>query len=55
MDTFVEERTQLKPPFAARYDNFIGGKFTPPKAGRYFDNISPITGKAVGQIESGCG
>ena len=50
MDTFVEERTQLKPPFAARYDNFIGGKFTAPKAGRYFDNISPITGRAVGQI-----
>jgi aldehyde dehydrogenase len=50
VDTFVDERTQLKPPFAARYDNFIGGRFVAPKAGRYFDNISPITGRPVGQI-----
>jgi aldehyde dehydrogenase len=50
MDAFAEERTELKPPFAARYDNFIGGRFTPPRAGRYFDNISPITGRPVGQI-----
>ncbi|MEM7269469.1 MAG: aldehyde dehydrogenase [Pseudomonadota bacterium] len=37
-------------PFAARYDNFIGGKFVPPKSGRYFDNISPITGGSIGEI-----
>jgi len=34
-----------KPPFKARYENFIGGKWTPPKAGKYFDNITPMTGK----------
>lgn len=28
------------------YDNFIGGKWTPPVDGQYFDVISPITGKA---------
>ena len=50
MDMLTEERTGLKPPFAARYDNFIGGKFVKPQAGRYFDNISPITGKPVGEI-----
>jgi len=51
MDTLVQERpTALKAPFAARYDNFIGGRWVAPAAGRYFDNISPITGKAVGQI-----
>ena len=26
------------------YDNFIGGKFVAPVEGRYFDNLSPITG-----------
>ncbi|MDD2795364.1 aldehyde dehydrogenase [Acidocella sp.] len=31
--------------FKARYDNFIGGKFTAPLAGQYFDNVSPITGQ----------
>jgi aldehyde dehydrogenase len=40
----------LKAPFAARYDNFIGGRWEAPRAGRYFDNLSPITGKPVGQI-----
>ncbi|MEM9047482.1 MAG: aldehyde dehydrogenase [Pseudomonadota bacterium] len=37
-------------PFASRYDNFIGGKFTPPLSGRYFDNISPLTGQVVGEV-----
>jgi hypothetical protein len=29
-----------------RYDNFIDGKWVAPVEGRYFDNPSPITGKA---------
>jgi aldehyde dehydrogenase len=33
-----------------RYDNFIGGKWVAPVDGRYFDNISPITGKPVCQV-----
>ena len=32
-------------PFAERYDNFIGGKFVAPLAGKYFDNASPVNGK----------
>jgi len=39
-----------KVPFAQRYDNYIGGQWTPPKSGRYFDNISPVTGQPIGQI-----
>jgi aldehyde dehydrogenase len=39
-----------KSPFAERYDNFIGGEWSPPKSGRYFDNISPVTGRSIGQI-----
>ncbi|MBN8647647.1 MAG: aldehyde dehydrogenase family protein [Caulobacterales bacterium] len=39
-----------KPPFKARYENFIGGKWTPPKAGKYFDNITPMTGKKICEV-----
>ena len=39
-----------KPPFAERYDNFIGGQWVAPRSGKYFDNISPVTGKAVCKI-----
>ena len=52
MNTLAQDRSDytLKAPFAARYDNFIGGQWAAPKAGRYFENISPITGKPVGAI-----
>ncbi|MGH3862983.1 aldehyde dehydrogenase [Actinokineospora sp.] len=36
--------------FAARYDNFIGGKWVPPVDGRYFDNPSPVDGKVFCQV-----
>lgn len=52
MDSVVQDRpvATLQPPFAARYDNFIGGAWVAPREGRYFQNVSPITGKAVGEI-----
>jgi len=34
-------------PFKARYDNFIGGTFVAPVNGRYFSNITPISGQPV--------
>ena len=37
-------------PFAPRYDNYIGGKWMAPKAGRYFTNATPITGADVCEI-----
>ncbi|WBU62062.1 aldehyde dehydrogenase [Paracoccus albus] len=37
-------------PFASRYDNFIGGKWVAPTQGRYFNNVTPITGADVGEI-----
>ncbi|MBK5911126.1 aldehyde dehydrogenase [Rhodothalassium salexigens] len=37
-------------PFAARYDNFVNGQWAAPQAGRYFDNISPVTGRPVCQV-----
>ena len=39
-----------KMPFAKRYGNFIGGKFVEPASGRYFENISPITGRLLCEI-----
>ncbi|MGE5157379.1 MAG: aldehyde dehydrogenase [Gemmatimonas sp.] len=42
--------TTTKAPFAERYDNFIGGKWVAPHAGKYFDNISPVTGQVVCKI-----
>jgi len=37
-------------PFAARYGNFIGGKWLEPASGQYFDNLTPITGKKICEI-----
>jgi aldehyde dehydrogenase len=39
-----------KPPFKARYGNFIGGEWRDAASGRVFDNISPITGQKVCEI-----
>ena len=51
MNTLVADKTAaLVSPFAKRYDNFIGGKWVAPVAGRYFDNVSPINGKVVCQV-----
>lgn len=39
-----------KPQFKSHYDNFIGGKWTPPANGQYFDNISPVDGNAFTKV-----
>ncbi|MDQ1482591.1 MAG: aldehyde dehydrogenase [Actinomycetota bacterium] len=31
--------------FKTRYENWIGGKWVPPTKGKYFENVTPITGK----------
>lgn len=33
------------PSLKDKYDNYINGKFTPPANGKYFDVITPLTGK----------
>ncbi|MEY4421291.1 MAG: hypothetical protein RLZZ498_1887, partial [Pseudomonadota bacterium] len=35
--------------YKKHYDNFIGGKWTPPVKGQYFDVITPISGKVYTQ------
>jgi aldehyde dehydrogenase len=46
----VIETLNARVALRSRYDNFIGGKWVAPVDGKYFDNISPITGKPVCQI-----
>lgn len=47
MDMFELKRfnLDLAHPYKQQYDNFIGGKWVAPLAGRYFENLSPITSK----------
>jgi aldehyde dehydrogenase len=40
----------VRDPFKQRYDNFIGGKFVPPVKGEYFENISPVIGRAFCEV-----
>ena len=52
MDTMVAGSTAIEPSsiFKSRYDNFIGGAFRAPVAGRYFDNPSPLTGRKLCEV-----
>ena len=36
--------------YASRYENFIGGELVAPAKGRYFENVSPVTGKVFCEI-----
>lgn len=36
--------------FRTRYDNYIGGQWLPPVEGRYFENISPVTGQPFCEV-----
>ncbi len=36
--------------FKEKYDNFIGGQWTAPVNGEYFDNITPVTGKVYTKV-----
>jgi aldehyde dehydrogenase len=46
----VEFSRAVKVPFAARYGNFIGGKWTTPVSGKYFENPSPVNGQPLCEI-----
>jgi aldehyde dehydrogenase len=43
-------QTGSKIQFKSRYANFIGGEWTPPAKGQYFQNISPVTGESFCEI-----
>ena len=50
MNEMTQTTGQFASPFKSRYDNFIGGKFVAPVNGKYFDNITPITGAKVCEV-----
>ncbi len=39
-----------KPEFKNQYENYIGGKWTAPVDGEYFDNTSPVDGSVITKI-----
>ena len=39
--------------YRERYDHWIGGEFVAPKAGRYFENPSPVTGRTFTEVARG--
>ncbi|MDI3257933.1 MAG: aldehyde dehydrogenase family protein [Kyrpidia sp.] len=43
-------RPGSKVSFKSRYDNWIGGKWTPPVKGNYFSNVSPVNGKPFCEV-----
>ncbi len=46
----VEFSRTVKPAFAKRYGNFIGGKWVEPRSGRYFENTSPVNGQVLCEV-----
>ncbi|WP_208591956.1 aldehyde dehydrogenase [Gracilibacillus suaedae] len=36
--------------FKEKYDNYIGGEWTPPVKGQYFENVTPVTGEVFCEI-----
>ncbi|WP_095587943.1 aldehyde dehydrogenase [Actibacterium ureilyticum] len=50
MNEMAQAAGTFTSPFKTRYDNYIGGKFVPPASGKYFENITPITGAVVCEI-----
>jgi len=45
-----EKRAFAKPQFKNQYDNYIGGKWTAPAKGEYFENISPVDGNSFTKV-----
>jgi len=48
--TKLQLQRTAKPPFKARYGNFIGGQWVEPISGRYFENTSPVNGQPLCQV-----
>jgi aldehyde dehydrogenase len=39
--------------YRTRYDHYIGGEYSPPAKGQYFENPTPVTGQAFTEIARG--
>ena len=51
--TLNQTQAVERPKIAEKYDHYIGGKWVAPSSGEYFDNISPIDGKAFSKAARG--
>ncbi len=50
MTKLEQQHLSVQVPFKSRYENYIGGAWVKPAAGRYFENVTPITGKPFCEI-----
>jgi len=50
MTKLEQQHLSVQVPFKSRYENFIGGKWIAPVHGKYFENVTPVTGKAFCEI-----
>ncbi|TAN06552.1 MAG: aldehyde dehydrogenase family protein [Rhodanobacteraceae bacterium] len=50
MTKLEQQQLAVKVPFKTRYGNYIGGKWVPPISGKYFENVTPITGHAFCEV-----
>ena len=50
MTKLEQQNLAVQVPFKSRYENYIGGQWVKPVAGRYFENVTPVTGKAFCEI-----
>ena len=50
MTKLEQQHLTVQVPFKARYSNFIGGKWVAPVNGKYFENVTPVTGKAFCEV-----
>lgn len=50
----VQEATYEIPELKTQYDNFIGGKWSKPAKGKYFDVTSPVNGELMCHVARSC-
>ncbi|BBD78972.1 aldehyde dehydrogenase [Aerosticca soli] len=50
MTPLAQQHLPVQVPFKQRYGNYIGGRWVPPVNGRYFENVTPITGQAFCEV-----
>ncbi|MEM1424906.1 MAG: aldehyde dehydrogenase family protein, partial [Planctomycetota bacterium] len=49
--TYANPNTDGSPAkYRSRYENYIGGEWVAPKSGKYFENVTPVTGAAFCEI-----
>jgi aldehyde dehydrogenase len=48
--TTLDPQVLSKPTFKAQYENYIGGEWTAPARGEYFENVSPVDGNSFTKI-----